>query len=1041
MAEERLLPNLKTRLTLDSTELAKGAQSTDQLRASLARTGEGARAGGEQIKTGLITPLRVAGDVARVFAAKKIFDYTKAGFDEMKEAEVVTRQTANVIANLGPAAGVTTGQVADLSEAMLRQSGVDDELAASAANTALRLGVEGESLQRVVQDANDLSQSFGDINSDSELLAKALAKPESAAKLLKPAIGALTDEQSKSIAKFVEQGDKASAQNVILEAVESRVKGAAAAYGDTLSGAQDRARESGKNLSAELVSGAAPAMQLYADVTQFAVDELDKAPDSVKTVLGSVVLLGGGVASLVRPVGDVVRLYQAWRDRSEEVTGAVSALATAEQTEAAASAAGAASSASATATTVASTAVTNEAAIASARRAVTNEQLSFTDAEVAAALQARQLEELKAIVSNEALIIAEEERIAVEAASAAATEGNAAASAGMMGVLGPLGIAVAAAGIGYALLSSREDEGTARAKAMGSAISQLSDELGKLTAGGPGVEAALKASADALAASADGGDLFRDSLAAAGLTTGTFAAKVLEGKGAVASYVLTLNESGQISDAQTIVLAHQAEEMSRVAQTTIEADVAQGKLNQTDVDAAEAKSKNSDGSINYAAALDLLQPKIHDAEISHRDASGAVIDHKLSVDELRSSTDELTDAEQAELDQADAAAKAHEDFSGFIDELTSAMDRSYQKTLAATDANINYEASVDDLVKTLQGNSGAAGDLQDRSAEANRSLEDSASSAAEEQAKLEAMQADSATTADELARQQKRVADAQHDHERAAKSAESAQADLNAAIESGNFTLDITTERGRDNVKSLEATGQAIVDQIQLRFQETHSIEEAKAKGEEYVQNLRDQLEAAGFNKDQIAQMIDTMNLTPEDIDTIFSNNAVEQQIAVERYIKALDGIDPEKLTDIKALIDQGRFDEANKALDELGRGRVVDFSVNVHGGGQLTFTNTATGESFSEIDIAARNIPVRARGGPVVAGMPYIVGDAGVPELFVPDENGVIVPEVPSASSAAGGGVVQHITLEGEPSEFTLMRFRRIARDAAGDVVRELVS
>ena len=42
------------------------------------------------------------------------------------------------------------------------------------------------------------------------------------------------------------------------------------------------------------------------------------------------------------------------------------------------------------------------------------------------------------------------------------------------------------------------------------------------------------------------------------------------------------------------------------------------------------------------------------------------------------------------------------------------------------------------------------------------------------------------------------------------------------------------------------------------------------------------------------------------------------------------------------------------------------------------------------------------AHGGPVTKGEPYIVGDGGRPELFVPDSNGTILPSVPTST---GGG------------------------------------
>lgn len=46
--------------------------------------------------------------------------------------------------------------------------------------------------------------------------------------------------------------------------------------------------------------------------------------------------------------------------------------------------------------------------------------------------------------------------------------------------------------------------------------------------------------------------------------------------------------------------------------------------------------------------------------------------------------------------------------------------------------------------------------------------------------------------------------------------------------------------------------------------------------------------------------------------------------------------------------------------------------------------------------------VPGRARGGPVTAGQPYIVGERR-PELFIPNQSGRIIPRVPSSSPASG--------------------------------------
>lgn len=53
-------------------------------------------------------------------------------------------------------------------------------------------------------------------------------------------------------------------------------------------------------------------------------------------------------------------------------------------------------------------------------------------------------------------------------------------------------------------------------------------------------------------------------------------------------------------------------------------------------------------------------------------------------------------------------------------------------------------------------------------------------------------------------------------------------------------------------------------------------------------------------------------------------------------------------------------------------------------------------------------NIGMRARGGPVRAGQPYVVGEKR-PELFVPNRSGTIIPQVPTGAPSGEGGVTQN--------------------------------
>ena len=76
-------------------------------------------------------------------------------------------------------------------------------------------------------------------------------------------------------------------------------------------------------------------------------------------------------------------------------------------------------------------------------------------------------------------------------------------------------------------------------------------------------------------------------------------------------------------------------------------------------------------------------------------------------------------------------------------------------------------------------------------------------------------------------------------------------------------------------------------------------------------------------------------------------------------------------------------------------------------------------GKSWSIHPGQSLNIPARAKGGPVTAGRPYLVGEMG-PELFVPQHTGAIIPSQTAPMSSSGGGAVYNINVNayGDPAE-----------------------
>ncbi|MCA3761504.1 MAG: hypothetical protein IN804_00930, partial [Cutibacterium sp.] len=111
-----------------------------------------------------------------------------------------------------------------------------------------------------------------------------------------------------------------------------------------------------------------------------------------------------------------------------------------------------------------------------------------------------------------------------------------------------------------------------------------------------------------------------------------------------------------------------------------------------------------------------------------------------------------------------------------------------------------------------------------------------------------------------------------------------------------------------------------------------------------------------------------------------------------------------------------------------------------VGGGGVGTDTGTAGISSTSPVDMSSvQGIELRAAGGPVSAGQPYIVGEVG-PELFVPPASGSIVPNHALGTGAAGGGdvtIVQHISVDSRSDQASIMQAMVQAKNAAVAEVR----
>lgn len=170
----------------------------------------------------------VAAGVAGVVGGK----FVAAAYESQK----VMKQTQAIITATGGAAGMTADQIAELSEKLSTQVGIDDELIQSSLNLLLtfkqvrnEVGAGNDIFNRAAQAALDLGNVFGSSDAAAVQLGKALSNPVKGVTALARAGINFTDQQKAQIKTLVESNNILGAQKIILGEVESQVGGTAAA--------------------------------------------------------------------------------------------------------------------------------------------------------------------------------------------------------------------------------------------------------------------------------------------------------------------------------------------------------------------------------------------------------------------------------------------------------------------------------------------------------------------------------------------------------------------------------------------------------------------------------------------------------------------------------------------------------------------------------------------------------------------------------------------------------------------------------------------
>lgn len=180
----------------------------------------------------------------------------KGAIERLEEMDKLSAQVDRALSNTGNTAQTSAAELADFADELEKRTGrAAEEIMAIGGNLAT-FKFDHEVFYRSIELANDMSAAWGgELKQNLEGLSRALADPEKGFAMLEKRGISLTEAQGDLVARFVAVNDLASAQRVILSALEDDVKGVAEQGMTPLQKATLTAQKALEDLFEDLVRG------------------------------------------------------------------------------------------------------------------------------------------------------------------------------------------------------------------------------------------------------------------------------------------------------------------------------------------------------------------------------------------------------------------------------------------------------------------------------------------------------------------------------------------------------------------------------------------------------------------------------------------------------------------------------------------------------------------------------------------------------------------------------------------------------------------
>lgn len=189
----------------------------------------------------------------------QLFDLIKVGMDDQK----IQAQTAAVLKSTGGAAGLSARQISEYADQLAQMSGISNDSIQSSENLLLTFRAVGkDTFPTATKAILDMSVAMHeDLQSATIQVGKALQDPIHGVTTLQRVGVQLSESQKALVKHFVETGQTAKAQGVILDELTKEFGGSAEAAGKTLPGQLDILNEKWDEARQKIAAAVIPILE------------------------------------------------------------------------------------------------------------------------------------------------------------------------------------------------------------------------------------------------------------------------------------------------------------------------------------------------------------------------------------------------------------------------------------------------------------------------------------------------------------------------------------------------------------------------------------------------------------------------------------------------------------------------------------------------------------------------------------------------------------------------------------------------------------